>query len=120
MRTSFAQLQGTRSTFRGTFSTYDTKDGFKRPVKIVLLTHITLAESGEFLKDQLSVSATKAFSKLRLRLGDIVEFDARVTKYKKRHHGNRLDFFDSTVTTGYQLSNPTKVKKVLKDDEPNG
>ena len=82
--------------------------------------NITLAESGKLLKDQLSVNATKAFSKLRLRQGDIVEFDARVKKYKNRRHGNSLDFFDSTVTTGYQLSNPTKVKKVLTDDEPNG
>ena len=79
--------------------------------------NITLAESGKLLKDQLSVNATKAFSKLRLRQGDIVEFDARVTKYKKRRQGHSLDLFDSTVTSGYQLSNPTQVKKVLTDDE---
>lgn len=116
MRKSLSKLERTRTTFRGTFCGYDTKISYYGPEKTVLLENITLAESGDSLNGQVRVKCTKGFSKLRLREGDIVEFDARVTKFKDRRQRNQWDFFDSTVTVGYQLSHPTKVKKIQTDN----
>lgn len=48
--------------------------------------------------------------------GDEVEFCARVTRYTKGYRGYREEaMMENPICTDYRLSNPTKVKKILRD-----
>jgi hypothetical protein len=102
---------GTRTTFRGTFERLGTKNGYMGPEKTVLLKDIENI-GGKIICDHLWFNLTKGFSRLGLRQGDVVEFDARVTKYEKGYKGRRWDVY-KPIETDYKLSHPTKVKKVI-------
>lgn len=57
---------------------------------------------------------TKGFKNADLLPGDVVEFCARVSIYEKGYKGYRNDVFGRPIEKDYQLSRPTKIKKIGK------
>lgn len=49
---------------------------------------------------------------MNLQLGEVVQFEARVTTYIKGYQGYRNDFDLPEIETDYKLSNPTKLQRI--------
>ncbi len=111
MRQELEKRDGERATFRGTFERFGTKRGWVGDEPTVLLKDIC-THSGDPICDHLWMNLTKGIAALDLRLGDVVQFDARVQEYEKGYFGRRDDVF-KPITIDYKLSYPTKVRKVL-------
>ena len=75
------------------------------------LKDIIDVSSGKMVTDHLWFNLTKGFEALQLLEGDIVGFDARVTRYLKGYRGRREDEL-RPVGVDYRLSFPTKVEKL--------
>lgn len=99
-----------RTRFRGTFLKLGRKMGYKGPEVTVLIINISLVEDPlqNIVTGHLWFRYTKGFEQLILQSGDVVEFTARVTYYKKGYsetdeeNPKRLD---------YHLSHPRNIVK---------
>lgn len=98
-----------RPVFTATFIRFGFRDGYKGPVKTILLQDVLL--DGKIVTDHLWFDLTKGFESADLLPGDVVEFCARVSIYEK---GYRNDVFDRPIEKDYRLSRPTKIKKIGK------
>lgn len=103
--------EGERSLYTGEFIRTGFKNGFKGPVKTVLLKDVK-DENGQLVTDHLWFNMTKGFEDANLRPGDIVEFRGKVEKYIKGYTGRREDIFDKPIEADYKLSRPTKVRNL--------
>jgi hypothetical protein len=109
MRTKLAQHHGKRRRFEGTFERFGTKTAYKGPpLKTLILLNVIDVYTREEITDHLWFTVGKQLDKLNLNEGDIIRFDARVTRYWKgyvhRDEDNReLD---------YRLSFPSKFIKI--------
>ena len=111
MRTSLAPIAGRRRKFRGVFVRYGQKSGYKGTLTTILLKDIQDMIERKVVTDHLWFTMGKRFQSLNLQNGDIVEFDARVTRYYKGYQGRREDELHP-IELDYRLSFPTKLKKV--------
>jgi hypothetical protein len=68
---------------------------------MILLTHVVLADTGRHITDHIWFTLGKSWESYKV--GDWVEFDARVGEYVKGYYKDKWD---------YKLNNPTKIKKV--------
>lgn len=104
MRTELERL-GTDKRYR--FRAKITKTGSRTTcygmycIPMVLLTHVILVETGRHVTDHLWFTLGKCWEPYKI--GEWVEFDARVGEYVKGYYKDMLD---------YKLNNPTKIKKV--------
>ena len=99
-----------RHTFTGTFVRYGTRSGYKGMEPTLLLKEIK-DKDGKIVTDHLWFALTKGFSKYELEEGDVLQFDARVSKYIKGYKG--YDFIknlECPIEEDYKLSYPTKIK----------
>jgi hypothetical protein len=110
MRKALQQIDGVRTRFIGTFSRFGIKNGYKGPLRTVLLIEI-MNESGKIITDHLWFNLTKGFERLDLREGDRIEFFARVKEYEKGYVGRRDDVYKA-LEIDYKLSHPTKMRKL--------
>src|SRR5262245_49813246 len=110
MRKDLQKVEGVRAKFTGTFARFGVKNGYKGPLRTVLLTNIVDADE-HVVADHLWFNLTKGFEQLDLHEGDRVEFVARVREYQKGYFGYREDVY-KPVETDYKLSHPTKVRKL--------
>lgn len=101
-----------RHVFTATFIRFGFRDGYKGPVKTILLQDVLL--DGKIVTDHLWFDLTKGFESADLLPGDVVEFCARVSIYEKGYKGYRNDVFDRPIEKDYRLSRPTKIKKIRK------
>nr|UWD67448.1 MAG: hypothetical protein [Bacteriophage sp.] len=101
-----------RHVFTATFIRFGFRDGYKGPVKTILLQDVLL--DGKIVTDHLWFDLTKGFESADLLSGDVVEFCARVSIYEKGYKGYRNDVFDRPIEKDYRLSRPTKIKKIGK------
>lgn len=101
-----------RHVFTATFIRFGFRDGYKGPVKTILLQDVLL--DGKIVTDHLWFDLTKGFESADLLPGDVVEFCARVSIYEKGYKGYRNDVFDRPIEKDYRLSRPTKIKKIGK------
>lgn len=85
----------------------DDYDGIYKPT--LLLTHVQLQATGEEVTNHLWFNYTKTFRNLgQLLIGDVIQFDARITTYiKGLGEDKELD---------YKLERPTKIKMIKKAD----
>ncbi len=119
MRHELGELEQQRMHFRGFFERYGSKNAFRGdPLTTLLLRDICLAETGEWIADHLWFTETKGFKAVGpLKEGDCIEFDARVTRYRKGYAGRREDAdgvpvsFYKPESQDWRLSFPTKVKR---------
>ena len=112
-------MDGERRRFRGTFSRYGKKRGWGGGEDItVLLTDVTDVETGNQVTGHLWFNLTKGFQSIGLVSGDVVEFDARVTKYTKGYQGRRAERLgEAWSAVDYKLSRPTKVALVAPGEK---
>lgn len=101
-----------RHVFTATFIRFGFRDGYKGPVKTILLQDVLL--DGKIVTDHLWFDLTKGFESADLLPGDVVEFCAGVSIYEKGYKGYRNDVFDRPIEKDYRLSRPTKIKKIGK------
>ena len=101
-----------RHVLTATFIRFGFRDGYKGPVKTILLQDVLLDD--KIVTDHLWFDLTKGFESADLLPGDVVEFCARVSIYEKGYKGYRNDVFDRPIEKDYRLSRPTKIKKIRK------
>ena len=110
MRQELKELQGIRDRFSGVVERFGEKPSFRGyPKKTVLLKDITHLQSKKQVTDHLWFTIGKRLEELKV--GDLVEFDARVTTYEKGYKGYRDDVF-CPIEIDYRLERPTKVQVV--------
>lgn len=109
MREKFKEINGVRARFTARFTRYGTRRTYSgQPARTLLFRDIR-DEMGNLRTDHLWFRDIKAFQNLgELQGGEIIEFDARVTPYRKQYRG--LDSFERVPEIDYRLSHPTKVK----------
>jgi hypothetical protein len=118
VRKVLGENEGERSLYTGEFIRTGFKNGFKGPVKTVLLKDVK-DENGQLVTDHLWFNMTKGFEEANLQPGDIVEFRGKVEKYIKGYRGRREDVYKPLVTD-YKLSRPTKVRKLDPESGAHG
>ncbi|MCI0712746.1 MAG: hypothetical protein L0154_21500 [Chloroflexi bacterium] len=112
MRKELKALAGQRMRFRGQVERFGKKTAYRGPDKdTLLLTNINRADSDAVVADHLWLTAGKQLKDLKLQVGDVIEFDARVDKYVKGYFGWRDDVYKPTEVD-YRLTYPTKFKRV--------
>lgn len=74
-----------RHVFTATFIRFGFRDGYKGPVKTILLQDVLL--DGKIVTDHLWFDLTKGLESADLLPGDVVEFCARVSIYEKGYKG---------------------------------
>lgn len=117
MRQELKKLHKVRARFRATVVRFGSKKAYKGPDLITLLVHdVYITKTNQLMADHLWFTIGKTFDDLKLKPGDIIEFDARVTQYKKGYRGRRDDgdYYDDrpAPSIDYRLSFPTKVRCV--------
>lgn len=88
-----------RHVFTATFIRFGFRDGYKGPVKTILLQDVLLDD--KIVTDHLWFDLTKGFESADLLPGDVVEFCARVSIYEKGYKGYRNDVFDRPIENEY-------------------
>jgi hypothetical protein len=108
MRFKLAQYKGQRRRFEGTFERFGIKSGYKGPEKTLVLLNVKDVYTREDVCDHLWFTVGVQLDRLGLKEGDVIRFDARVTRYLKGyvHRGEDSREID------YRLSFPTKFLKV--------
>ncbi len=111
MRKKLKELEDVRQTFVGVFVREGIKNGYKGPLKTILLKDIQDLE-GNLITDHLWFNYTKGFEALgKLKEGTRIQFDARSKPYEKGYKGYREDVY-CPVQWDYKLSHPSKIKRL--------
>lgn len=114
MRKKLKKIENERASFTGEFERFGIKNGYRGPLKTVLLVNVK-DRKGKLITDHLWFNLTKGFDNLDLEEGDIIKFDARVKSYLKGYKGYRDDVY-KPLEYDYKLSYPSKVKKIEECD----
>jgi hypothetical protein len=113
MRKVLASQAGERKRFRAVFSRLGKKTNYKGYREdTILLNDVHEAESLQIVSDHVWFSYTKAFEKIKLAEGCVIEFDARVKEYTKGYVNKRYNLSKRTID--FKLSHPTKIKLVVE------
>lgn len=116
MRKELKKLDKVRGIFTGAFVRFGKKSGWKgTTLTTILLTDIKDNE-GNVVSDHLWFNYTKGFESVDLQENDVIQFEARVTKYWKGYCGYREDVY-APVKKDYKLAYPTKIKKIKTVEE---
>ena len=114
MRQQLKQLNELRQTFIGIFERYGTKTNWHGfPEKTLLFINIEDVNN-QRVADHIWFKMTKGFEHLsELKMGDKIQFDARVKQYIKGWHGRKAEEYgEERYETDYKLSFPTKIRKI--------
>lgn len=118
MRENLKNKQNIRSTFTGIFVMEGSSKGLKdyRNNKTTMLFRDIRDIEGHFITDHVWFIQIKEFKKLKkLKPGDTVQFDAKVTPYIKGYRGNLENIIErKPIEFDYTLTYPSRVKKLLK------
>jgi hypothetical protein len=114
MREQLAEIKNVRATFRGIVVRFGEKKSWKGPPKKTILVQDIRDRHNRVLTDHLWFTWGKWSEVLDLKEGDEIEFDARVTSYRKGYRGRREDYDLPAPSIDYRLSHPTKVKKLMQ------
>lgn len=111
MRKKLAPEKEKRKKFRAVFERIGKKKNFKGYSEdTVLLKNVLDVESNTQVADHVWLAYIKAFEKISLTKGVVLEFEARVKEYQKGYV-NRHYKIDQR-TSDFKLSHPTKIKVV--------
>ena len=111
MRKELASKIGERGRYTAIFSRNGIKNGYKGPIRTVLLSDIC-DSSGKRVTDHLWMTEGKQLAKLNLKPGDKIQFEGRVDTYIKGYRGYRDDVYDAPIEEDYRLVYPTKFRKL--------
>lgn len=100
-----------RHNFRGVFDKYGIKNTYvgKKLVTILMLNISFTDKPDDILTDHLWFNLTKGFEALKLRNGDIVEFNGTISTYPK---GYSEDDEENPFREDYNLKFPRKVIRI--------
>jgi hypothetical protein len=108
MRRQLKKEEGQRKKFLATFVKLGKKTNYLGySEETILLKDIIDADTQRVVADHLWFAYTKTFQQVRLKEGMLIEFEARVTPYKKGYVNRRYNI--DKRTTDYRLSRPTKI-----------
>lgn len=110
MRETLAALDGQRLTVRATVLRFSRCIGWAGVRQPTILLGQVAAVDGVLLSDHLWLHLGKRMADLDLKLGDLIEFSARVAEYRRGLF--RLPGEPMTFNTDYGLSFPTKVRLI--------
>ena len=114
MRTGLKSIDQVRKKFQGVFQREGKKTNWHGHSEPTLLLYHIKDETGKVVADHLWFSMTKAFEELGpLQKGDIIEFEARVTNYRKGYVNRSINVKQRSVD--YKLSRPTKVRLITRE-----
>ena len=115
IRVELQKRDGDRFRCRATVDRFGNKPAYRGyPIPTILLRNVVDAESGKLLTDHLWFTTGKWSS--MLTIGDIFEFDARVSDYIKGYRGYRDDV-DAPITQDWKLQRPTNVTVIGRETE---
>ena len=104
-----------RHVFTAEFVRFGSKRGYEgRKIRTILLKDVKCGDS--IVTDHIWFTMGWQFSDLNLESGDRIEFCARVAPYTKGYRGLREDVCDKPVEKDWRLSNPTKVRKLRRNE----
>ena len=107
-RHKLGALEGKRLRFQARIERRSEKPAYRGlPVPTLLLSGVSLAETGDEVTDHLWFTAGKWAESLRP--GDLIEFDARVDSYVKGYRGSREDVH-LPEESDWHLERPTRVR----------
>lgn len=110
MRKALRKREGERFRVRCHVERFGTKSAFKGgPIPTILLKNLQDVTTGDNLTDHLWFTAGKWCQ--GLRIGDTIEFDARVGAYLKGYQGRREDVY-APVSEDFRLERPTRVIRI--------
>jgi hypothetical protein len=110
MRKELKKIDQQRELFRGVFKRYGLKSGYKGASTETILLAAIRDGNGNLICDHLWFNMTKGFQQLgTLKEGDMVQFEARVKKYRKGYVNQRAGIDQSTFD--YKLSHPTRIER---------
>jgi hypothetical protein len=113
MRTGLRSINDVRKKFLGVYQREGKKTNWKGYSESTILLKDIRDESGKVVTDHLWFSMTRGFEALgTLTTGDVIEFEARVTDYKKGYVNKRIHVNQRSVD--YKLSRPTKMRIVSR------
>ena len=114
MREELAKFAGLRRRFKGTFVKFGSKSGYKGSVTTMLLKDLVDVQTGKIVTDHLWFTLTKGFASMNLQEGDVLCFDARVTRYLKGYRGRREEDECNfkPLEHDWRLVFPTKIEKI--------
>lgn len=108
MRKNLKKLNGNRMRFTAIVDRFGEKSAYRGlPKPTVMLKAVCVLSSGKQVTDHLWFDKGKSWE--ACKIGDHVEFDARVSEYEKGYKGHRDDVFDAPISIDYRLSRPTKL-----------
>jgi hypothetical protein len=114
-KTKLKDLQrDARYRFRARFRRLEDKQGYRVVDAAVVLEDVRLVSSGTQVLKQVCFTKSTLFDRLgRLELGDLVEFDARVTKVQLGYDGSDfLKRIEQPPRVEWRLTHPTKIRVV--------
>jgi len=111
MRKKLAEKNGERLMFTGTVERFGTaKNWHGYPERTILVKDIVFTDSENFATDHLWFKVGKIISRMNLKEGDKIQFEARVSRYIKGYV-NWREYIDERQMD-YKLNRPTKFKKL--------
>ncbi|WP_337328063.1 hypothetical protein [Chryseolinea sp. T2] len=111
MRTGLKKINDVRKKFQGVYQREGKKISYKGYSETTILLKDIRDEEGKVVTDHLWFTMTKGFEALgTLTSGDIIQFEARVTDYRKGYVNRRIGVNQRSVD--YKLSRPTKMRIV--------
>ena len=114
MRTGLKKINDVRKKFQGVYQREGKKINWKGYSETTILLKDIRDEEGKVVTDHLWFTMTKGFEALgTLNAGDVIEFEARVTDYRKGYVNRRINVKQRSVD--YKLSRPTKLRGVGRD-----
>jgi len=112
VRIALKKINDQRTRFRGTYERAGSKANWHGYSTETILLKNIIDEEGNVLTDHLWFNYTKSFEDLgALQRGDVIEFEARVTRYTKGYVNRRAKINDQK--SDFKLSRPTKVRRVI-------
>jgi hypothetical protein len=115
VRVALKKIDDVRKKFRGVYERDGKKTNWKGYSEPTILLRRVADDTGKVVTDHLWFSRTKGFDALGpLKSGDLIEFEARVTSYRKGYVNRKIRVNESSVD--YKLSRPTKLKIVTGSD----
>lgn len=103
-----------RMRFTAKIERFGSRSGWRaKKHATLLLTDVRNRQTGERIVDHVWMIAG-VWSR-NLRTGDVIDFEARVTRYTKGYKGYREEFIDERpVEDDYRLERPSKVRVTKK------
>ncbi len=101
MRDGLVKLEDQRFKFKATVDGFGVKNYKQHETTTICL--INIVRNGKLVTDHIWVNLTKGFEKLKLKIGDFIQFEARVKGYWKGYYHDERDL---------KLSHPSKILKL--------